>query len=73
MARPWKSACLVAVARGQRQNLLPAGCPVFALAAVSAPRVPVAGAPRGAADTTTGGEGVNGIGPTQQMENFIMK
>lgn len=22
---------------------------------------------------STGGEGVNGIGPTQQMENFIMK
>lgn len=66
-----ETCLLVAVARGQRQNLLPARCPVCALAAVNAPRVPRANAPRGAADT--GGEGVNGIGPTQQMENFIMK
>lgn len=63
----------MSVARGQRQNLLLAKCPMCALAAVNAPRVPGADAPRGAADTTTGDEGVNGIGPTQQMENFIMK
>lgn len=63
----------MAAARGQRQSLLPAGCPVSAPAAGYAPRVPGAGAQRGAAGTPTGGEGVNGTGPTQQKENFIMK
>lgn len=63
----------MAVARGQRQSLLPAGCPVSVPAPGYAPRVPEAGARRGAAGTPTGGEGVNGTGPTQQKENFIMK
>jgi len=30
-------------------------------------------APRRAVGTPSGGEGVNGPGPTQQKENFIMK
>lgn len=72
-ARQGKPVCLVAVTRGQRRNLLSAGCPVSAPVAGDAPRVPGSGAPRGAAGTPTGGEGVNGTVPTQQKENFIMK
>lgn len=53
----------VAVARGQGQSRLPAGSPL------SAP----SDAPPGAAGNPAGGEGVNGSGPTQQKENFIMK
>lgn len=40
---------------------------------VGAPSVAESDAPRRAVGTPSGGEGVNGPGPTQQKENFIMK
>lgn len=67
-ARSWKLACLVAAARGQRQNLLPTGCPVCALAAVNAPRVPGANAPRGAADTAPAAKALTASAPRSKWK-----
>lgn len=60
--------------RGPRQSPCTSGAPCRVPPPPGhGPRVPGAGALRGAAGIPAGGEGVNGSGPTQQKENFIMK